>query len=252
MEAREEIKELLELKYQQFQNPSFIEFDPIQIPHQFSDKEDIEISGFLTATISWGNRKAIIKSAKEMMELMDNSPYDFICNHSKREREKLNFQYRTFKSEDFQYFLEALQTIYNHKNGLEEFLIGNGDNMKEQISSFHHNFLSFGSLDRTKKHIANPEKGSSAKRINMFLRWMVRKDSNNVDFGVWKLIKPKDLYLPLDVHTGNVSRSLGLLKRKSNDWRALEEVMNSLKQFDPKDPVKYDFALFGLGINKEI
>lgn len=252
-EIKQDIKELLELKYQEFQNPSFIELDPIQIPHKFSIKEDIEISAFLTAIISWGNRKAIIKSANEMMEKMGNSPYDFVMNHRPSDIEKIRFQYRTFLPEDFRYFLKTLQIIYR-KNGLEQIFSDafRNQDAKAAISNFHDLFLSFQPLERTKKHIANPQNGSSAKRINMFLRWMVRKDFNEIDFGIWNEISPSQLYLPLDVHTGNVSRSLGLLERKSNDWKALEEIMNHLRQFDPKDPVKYDFALFGLGINKEI
>jgi len=248
----EQIKDFLEEKYIQYNTPEYINSDPIQVPHQFTKKENIELSAFLTASIAWGNRKSIINNANKLMSLFDYSPYDFIINASKKEISNIpHFVHRTFNVSDLQYFLLSLQNIYNRHNGLEGIftsLIKEKQNMKDCISSFHDVFFEICPLERTRKHIANPSKGSAAKRINMFLRWMVRKDNVGVDFGLWKNFPVSKLYIPLDLHVGNVARELGILKRKQNDWKALEEIMSLLKDFDPNDPSKYDYALFGLGI----
>jgi len=245
-----ELKSFLDEKVIQYNNPKFIVSDPIQVPHQFSKKEDIEISGFLTASIAWGNRKSIITNAKKMMQLMDNSPYDFIFNHQESDlKPLLPFVHRTYNGNDLIQFVESLKHIYENHYGLEAVFLkyAQKDSLQLSISKFKSHFFEIEHLPRTKKHISDPLKGSSAKRINMFLRWMVRQDQSGVDFGIWKSISPSQLSCPLDVHSGNVARKLGLLHRKQNDSKALEELDNSLRKLDPTDPVKYDFALFGLG-----
>lgn len=248
---REDIKDLLELKVSAFNSPIFIEKDPISIPHLFSKREDIEISGILSATIAWGNRKSIVTSANRMIMLMDESPFDFVMNHSAKDLERLNsFVHRTFNGEDFKHFIRALRFIYLKKGGVEKVFsdeMKNQPNPQQAISSIKKIFFEIEHPARTRKHISDPMKGSSAKRINMFLRWMVRNDKCGVDFGLWKKISPSQLSIPLDIHTGNVARKLGLLKRTQNDWKAVEELDAVLRSFDFKDPVKYDFALFGLG-----
>ena len=246
-----ELKEFLNSKVEQYNNPKFIETDPIQVPHEFSLKEDIEISGFLTATISWGNRKSIIKNSKHMMELLDHSPYDFIMNHKESDLEKLkSFVHRTFNGEDLIQFLKSLNHIYKNHNGLESIFNQYAEKQSLQTSIAHFKFIFFEieHLSRTQKHISNPLKNSAAKRINMFLRWMVRQDHAGVDFGIWKSLSPSQLSCPLDVHSGNVARKLGLLHRKQNDAKALLELDKSLRDLDSDDPVKYDYALFGLGV----
>lgn len=247
-----DIKDFLEEKYFQFNNRSFIETDPIQIPHQFTKKEDIEIAGFLAATIAWGQRKTIISNAQKLMLWMDNSPHDFILNHSAKEIASFKkFVHRTFNGTDCVFFIKSLQNIYLKHGGLEgafaKSLKKKDDNVKNSITGFREIFLEIKHETRSDKHISNPDAKSSAKRLCMYLRWMVRNDKKGVDFGIWKKISPSQLCLPLDVHTGNVSRKLGLLKRTQNDWQAVEEITSVLKQFDKSDPVKYDFALFGLG-----
>ena len=245
----EDLKNFLELKYQQYNCFNFIKDDPIQIPHLFDKKEDIEISAFLTSMISWGNRKSIIKSSKKMMEFLDNSPYEFVMNSTKNEIKKLNFVHRTFNTTDFQFFIISLKNIYLNHDGLENaFLTKNKDDfLFNEISKFRELFFSTKHEKRTQKHVSNPLKGSSCKRINMFLRWMVR-DDGNVDFGIWKKISKSRLSCPLDVHTARVARKLGLIKRKQNDLKTLIELDNILRVFDENDPVKYDFSLFGLGM----
>ena len=242
------IKELLEEKVLQYNNPKFIDSDPIQIPHAYQLKEDIEIAGFLTATISWGNRKMIINNARQLMNLMGNSPYDFVMN-AKPEK-NFDFVHRTFNSIDLQYFIKGLRHIYTNHGGLETVFSAYSevDNIQSNIHHFKKLFFEIDHPERTTKHISNPHKGSAAKRINMFLRWMVRQDKAGVDFGLWKRISPGVLSCPLDVHSGNVARKLGLLTRKQNDAKALIELDTALRQMDPHDPVKYDFALFGLGV----
>ena len=244
-----DLKKFLDLKYQEYNSINFIKDDPVQIPHLFEKKEDIEISGFLTSIISWGNRKSIIKSAKKMMNQIDYSPHDFVLNSTNNEIKKLQFVHRTFNSIDFQFFIKTLKNIYTNHLGLENvFLIEKeNDFIFENISSFRNIFFSIKHEKRTEKHISNPLKGSSCKRINMFLRWMIRNDKN-VDFGIWKKISKSKLSCPLDVHTGRVARKLGLIQRKQNDIKSLIELDKNLRILDKKDPVKYDFSLFGLGM----
>ncbi|TBM99797.1 TIGR02757 family protein [Hyunsoonleella flava] len=246
-----ELKEFLDAKVIQYNNPKFIDSDPIQIPHQFSKKEDIEISGFLTATIAWGNRKSIINNAKRLMGLLDNAPYDFVLNHQETNLEKLQpFVHRTFNGDDTIQFIKSLQHIYKNHGGLEILFAQHAekDALQNAISKFKTTFFELDHLQRTEKHVSDPLKNSAAKRINMFLRWMVRQDNAGVDFGIWKHLSPSQLSCPLDVHSGNVARKLGLLKRKQNDAKALLELDTNLRKLDPQDPVKYDFALFGLGV----
>jgi len=248
---KKELKEYLDQKYLYYNRPEFILDDPIQIPHSFSTKEDIEISSFLMATIAWGNRRSILKNGEKLMQLMSYSPYEFVQNYN---GEKLPFVHRTFNAEDLQFFLQALHNCYVKNGGLETlFELNEGEfGVKQRIINFRTKFLATSHPSRSEKHVSNPEKGSAAKRLNMFLRWMVRNDGRGVDFGIWKNISPAQLYLPLDVHTGNIARQLGILKRKQNDWTALEEVQKILIEFDANDPVKYDFALFGIGANHEL
>lgn len=246
-----ELKEFLDEKVIQYNNPTFIESDPIQIPHQFILKEDIEISAFLTATIAWGNRKSIIKNANRMMELLGNSPYDFVINHKPHHLGSIeHFVHRTFNTHDFRYFITALQHIYKNHNGLENIFATyvTKNSTQEAIHQFKKIFFEIPHLERTKKHISDPLKGSAAKRINMFLRWLIRNDTTGVDFGIWNSLTPAQLSCPLDVHSGNVARKLGLLSRKQNDAKALAELDKNLRKMDALDPVKYDFALFGLGV----
>ena len=245
-----ELHEFLEEKVIQYNTPQFIESDPIQIPHLYTIKEDIEIAGFLTATISWGNRKMILKNAHRMMQLLGNTPYDFVMSHTETDLERLeNFVHRTFNGEDFKYFIKALKNIYINHGGLESIFIKHQteDSLQPAIHALNKIFFEIEPQHRTRKHVADPMKGSVAKRINMNLRWLCRKDNAGVDLGIWD-ISPAKLSCPLDVHSGNVSRKLGLLNRKNNDLKALEELDKSLRELDPIDPVKYDFALFGLGI----
>jgi uncharacterized protein (TIGR02757 family) len=246
-----EIKYFLDENYLKYNSSSFIENDPVSIPHLFSKKEDIEISAFFASTIAWGNRKSIISNANKLINLMDNVPFDFILNHSKKELKPFEkFVHRTFNGIDCIFFIESLKNIYKNKKGLEmAFSITEENNVRERIINFRKTFLETKHLSRSEKHLSNPGSNSSSKRLCMFLRWMVRQDKKGVDFGIWKSISPKELCLPLDVHTGNVSRSLGLLKRTQNDWKAVEEITGVLKTMDENDPVKYDFALFGLGVD---
>ncbi|WP_406685696.1 TIGR02757 family protein [Seonamhaeicola sp. MEBiC1930] len=249
--TKSELKDFLNEKVIEYNNPKFVESDPIQIPNRYTLKEDIEISAFLTATIAWGNRKMIIKNANRMMQLLDNSPYDFIINHKVSDLEKMNgFVHRTFNSDDLKYFITALRKIYCSHGGLEKIFEDNVTNISTQpaIHEFKNTFFSLNHQTRTQKHIGDPHKGSACKRINMMLRWLVRNDNTGVDFGIWKNISTSILSCPLDVHSGNVARKLGLLKRKQNDAKALLELDNSLRKLDKNDPVKYDFALFGLGV----
>lgn len=245
-----ELKVFLDEKVVEYNQPKFVESDPIQIPHQFEQKEDIEIAAFLTATIAWGNRKMINNNAKRMMELLGNAPYDFVMHHTEKDLEPLTtFVHRTFNGTDFIFFIKALKNIYEHHGGLEAvFSTSKATRLQETISNFKQVFFSIPHPERSKKHVSDPNKGSAAKRINMFLRWMVRNDQTGVDFGIWKSISPSQLSCPLDVHSGNVARKLGLLKRKQNDGKALLELDTALRKLDPNDPVKYDFALFGLGV----
>ncbi len=249
----EELKEFLDEKVEKFNRPGFIDEDPIQIPHQFSSKEDIEVAGFLTSTISWGRRNMIIQNATRIMELMDHAPYDFIRNHESSDLAIFDhFVHRTFNAVDLKYFISRLQHIYATTE-LETLFVPREDeeNLKGALERFHRFFFEGQELGfRTRKHVANPGKGSSAKRLCMYLRWMVRPSDAGVDFGLWQNVPCSKLSCPLDVHTGNVGRSLGMISRKANDWKSVEELDSHLRQLDPIDPVKYDFALFGLGVDE--
>jgi len=245
---KDDLKKFLDEKYQEYNNVKFIEDDPIQIPHLFTNHKDIEIAGFLTSIISWGNRKSIINNAKKMMNLLDNSPYDFIKNCKDSEIKKLEFVHRTFNSIDFRFFLHSLKNIYTQNESMEDIFLDDDSNfMFDGIINFRKIFFSVNHEKRSQKHISNPLKNSCCKRINMFLRWMVRNDQN-VDFGIWKKIKKSKLSCPLDVHTGRVARKLGLINRKQNDFKSLCELDKNLRLLDKDDPVKYDFSLFGLGM----
>ncbi|WP_321279577.1 TIGR02757 family protein [Marinifilum fragile] len=247
-----DLKDFLEEKYDLYNRESFIESDPILIPKQFSRKEDIEIAGFLSASIAWGQRPTIIRNAKRLMEFMNQQPYEFLMTSTEADLDVFReFKHRTFNGDDCIFFIKSLKNIYQNHAGLESVFtkgLKKGGDVKSAIAYFREVFFEPEHLVRTQKHISNVLKKSSAKRINMYLRWMVRDDERGVDFGLWKGIESKDLFLPLDVHTGNVGRKLGLLTRKQSDWPAVEEITMNLRSFDPNDPVKYDYALFGLGI----
>lgn len=247
-----DLKEFLDEKFDLYNRESFIDSDPIQIPKLFSRKEDIEIAGFLSASIAWGQRPTIIRNAKRLMEFMNQQPYEFLMNSNEQDLDVFKeFKHRTFNGDDCIFFIKSLKNIYQNHGGLEQvFTRGyqQGGDIKSALAYFREIFFEVEHLPRTQKHISNILKKSSAKRLNMYLRWMVREDERGVDFGLWKGIGTKDLYLPLDVHTGNVGRKLGILNRKQSDWLAVEEITSNLRKFDPQDPVKYDYALFGLGI----
>ena len=247
---KSEVKDFLDEKVDLYNRPSFIEDDPISIPHLYTRKEDIEISGFLTATIAWGNRKMILRNSARMMEILEDSPFEFIMDSSDCELDQaIRFVHRTFNMVDLAYFLKALRHIYKIKGGLEKIFETHktSDSLQPAIHELNKIFFELPHEKRTERHVSDPYKGSAAKKINMFLRWMVRKDNRGVDFGIWKSISPSILSCPLDVHSGNVARKLGLLSRKQNDAKAVAELDKVLRSFDSEDPVKYDFALFGLG-----
>jgi len=248
-----ELNELLNRLYLQYDTSDFIEPDPISIPHRFSKKEDIEISGLLASTIAWGNRKAIVKSALRMMDYIGNEPFKFVSEASDAEILSLkSFVHRTFSGDDFISFIYMIRAICNQYGSLGSFFettyIKTND-LRRVFSIFRETFLNTPHNTHADKHISSITKGAACKRLCMYLRWMVRQDSNGVDFGIWNKIPQSALYLPLDVHSGNIGRQLGLLKRKQSDWKAVEEITEALRKFDPNDPVKYDFALFGAGIN---
>ena len=251
MENHSAIKKLLDQKYLQYNSPQFIDSDPICIPHRFTAKYDREIAGFLAATIAWGQRKTIVTNAEKLMDGMNNAPYDFIMNFREADLKQFEgFVHRTFNYTDLTAFLFALKNIYQEYGNMENiFHLGlkKGD-MGDAIGFFREVFFGIPHPSRARKHVSNPLAGSSAKRLNMYLRWMIRKDDKGVDFGIWETIDTAELICPLDVHSGNVARKLGLLTRKQNDWKAAEELTKNLRVFDPMDPVKYDFALFGLGV----
>ena len=244
-----ELKLLLDEKADLYNNSSFIENDPISIPHLFTKKEDIGSIGFIIATIARGNRKNIINSGLKLADIMGNQPHEFILDASAKDLKDLKFVHRTFNSSDLTFFIKALRNIYA-TSSLEEAFGGKSikGNMRERIELFRSNFLKIAHEKRIEKHISSPLSKSACKRINMYLRWMVRNDKRKVDFGIWKSIKMSELYLPLDVHTGRVARALGLTARIQDDWITLEEIMEHLQSFDPVDPCKYDFALFGIGV----
>ena len=244
-----EIKELLELKSAQFNSHDFSATDPIQIPHQFSKKEDIEIIGLLVALIAWGNRKMIIANGNKLVDIMGGEPHQFVLDYDPSYLHEVKFVHRTFNIVDLDFMLRALKEIYQQHESLEATFSSHPDHpgIKGRIVNFREALLSTPHESRSEKHLSNPLKKSAAKRINMYLRWMCRTDEKGVDFGIWKSIPTSELFLPLDVHTGNVARKLKLIQRTQNDWVTLELLMEQLRKMDPKDPVKYDFALFGLG-----
>jgi len=246
-----ELKEFLDEKVNKYNTIDFIESDPISVPHKYTQKEDIEIAGLLAATISWGNRKMIVKNGHRMLDLIGESPYDFVMSHKKFQLERFEgYVHRTFNEIDLIYFITALRHIYKNRGGLENVFNAQStaNSLQSSIHYFKQVFFEIKHPVRTTKHISDPFKGSAAKKINMYLRWLVRKDNKGVDFGIWKTIKPSQLSCPLDVHSGNVARKLGLLNRPQNDSKAVEELDTNLRLLDSVDPVKYDFALFGLGI----
>lgn len=249
--SRKELRDLLIAKHDQYNSPEFILNDPIQVPHSFSSKEDIEIAAFLTATIAWGNRVSIIKSANSLMDRMDRAPYDFIRSADSIDIERLKgFVHRTFNSADLAWLVRGLHAIYTDHGGLETVFTNGSRNggAFESLSHFRKIFVSSDLPGRSGKHISDVEKGSAAKRLNLFLMWMVRKDRRGVHFGLWHGISAADLMIPLDTHVGRVARSLGMLKRKTNDWQSVEELTAELRKIDPEDPCKFDFSLFGLGL----
>ncbi len=248
------LKEFLDEKYELYNRPEFIALDPVSIPHQFSKKQDIEIAGFWAAVLAWGQRITIINKCKELFAMMDNAPHDFMLNHKESDLKPfLNFKHRTFNATDTLYFIQFFKEYYQENESLESaFLRANPSSehfIKESLIAFHNLFFSAEMAPaRTKKHIATPARKSACKRLNMFLRWMVRQDDKGVDFGIWHQIKPSQLICPCDLHVDRVARSLGLIKRKQTDWQTAEELTTGLRAMDPIDPVKYDFALFGLGV----
>lgn len=246
---KNELVELLNRKTEQYNRPEFIKDDPISVPHRFSRKQDIEIAGFFAAIFAWGNRSTIIAKSNELMGLMGNSPHAFCLNHDLGGLKKISgFKHRTFNVTDLLYFIDFFKFHYSRHNSLETAFTRHGPTTEEMLTGFHHYFFSLEDVPaRTRKHIATPEKGSTCKRLNMFLRWMVRIDSNGVDFGIWKNISPAQLVCPIDLHVAKVARRLGILHRRQTDWKAALELTQYLRTLDPADPVKYDFALFGMG-----
>jgi len=253
----EELKPFLDQKVEEYNQPGFIKNDPISIPHQYSKRQDIEITAFWAAILAWGQRITIINKCEELFRSMDNAPYDFILNHSENDLKRfLNFKHRTFNATDTLYFISFLSNFYRNNESLEKaFTKGmkvQDEDMENGLRQFQKDFFSLpNSPDRTRKHIATPARKSACKRLNMFLRWMVRHDNSGVDFGIWKNIKSSQLVCPCDVHVDRVARKLGLINRKQTDWLTATELTQNLKEFDPIDPVKYDFALFGLGVEEK-
>lgn len=243
------LKDFLDKKAEEYNRPAFIKDDPISIPHLFTKKEDIEIAGLFASVFAWGNRTTIINKSKELLQRLDNSPYSFIKEHKPKDLKKLKgFRHRTFNEDDLFYFIGSLQQHYTKHDSLESaFFPKNILNAEQGLVFFKNYFFSYEHLKRTEKHISSPLQKSTCKRLNMFLRWMVRKDNKGVDFGLWKSILPSQLICPIDVHVARVAKKLGLLNRKQVDWLAAVELTETLKQLDKNDPVKYDFALFNLG-----
>jgi uncharacterized protein (TIGR02757 family) len=257
MASLNQLQELLDQKVAEYNRPQFIEDDPISLPHQFSKLQDIEIIGFWVAMLAWGRRPQIIKSGLKLLELMDHAPYDFMINHQEVDRKAfLKFKHRTFQPDDALYFLEWFQQYYQQHHSLQEafarHLQPNDEHIGPALIGFHKDFFALPvALQRTRKHVSTPQRKSSCKRLNMFLRWMVRQDDKGVDFGLWKKIRPSQLLIPLDVHVDRIAKKLGLLKRKQTDWQAVLELTKNLRKFDAEDPVKYDYALFGIGVLDE-
>ncbi len=247
---KNDLKQFLNTKVDLYNQPSFIKDDPISIPHLFTKQQDIEIAGFFAAIFSWGNRTTIINKAKELMQLMEMQPYYFCINHDLNGLKKLaGFKHRTFNDDDLYYFIEFFHQYYSKHKSLETaFFPTKGMTVEEGLNLFKHNFFALEHLKRTEKHVSSPLQKSTCKRLNMYLRWMVRKDDKGVDFGLWQNIHPSQLICPLDVHVSRVARQFGLLHRKQNDWEAAMELTANLRTLDKQDPVKYDFALFGTGV----
>lgn len=250
----EKCKDLLERKYQEYNQAKFIDIDPISIPHEFSKKQDIEIAAFISATLSWGNRKSIIQNSKRIMQAMDNSPHNFIVNHQDQDlKAMLNIKHRTFNTTDLLYFIHFLKFHYQQHTSLEQaFNLSTSKGVYSRLAAFHNYFFSIEHPARTRKHVSTPARNSACKRLNMFLRWMVRKDKNGVDFGLWNAISTKDLICPLDIHTSRVASKLELIPNSNAHWKNAFLLSQTLKQFDSNDPCKYDFALFGLGAEERI
>jgi uncharacterized protein (TIGR02757 family) len=254
----ENLKSFLDFKVAQFNRPDFIKNDPVCIPHLFTKKQDIEIMGFWAATLAWGQRVTIINKCKELIRLMDGAPYDFIINHEEIDLKKLlNFKHRTFNDIDTLYFIAFFRYHYERNESLESAFLPSGPlegekKVEDALNHFRTYFFSQPDFpQRTKKHVSSPSQKSTCKRLNMFLRWMVRKDNCGVDFGIWGQIKPANLIMPCDLHVDRVARKLNLITRKQTDWQTAVELTERLREFDPMDPVKYDFALFGLGIEEK-
>ena len=253
-----DLKDFLDSKVAQYNRLDFIENDPIQIPHQYQKKQDVEIAGFFAAILAWGQRATIIKKCKELMQMMDNAPHDFIKNHSTEDLKPfLLFKHRTFNATDALYFIHFLKNFYKENESLENAFVSeiseNQDNNKVKLALtyFHHLFFSLeDSPSRTRKHVATPASHSACKRLNMYLRWLVRKDGQGVDFGLWHKLSPADLICPLDLHVERIARKIGFITRKQTDWQTAMELTENLRRLDSEDPVKYDFALFGLGLEK--
>jgi uncharacterized protein (TIGR02757 family) len=243
------LTDFLNRKVDLYNQPSFIKDDPISVPHLFSKKQDIEIAGFFAAIFAWGNRTTIIQKSKELMQLMGNAPYEFVLHHGDGDLQALTaFKHRTFNSTDLLYFIEFFKQHYTQHTSLEAAFTMHGGTVEKMLTGFHHYFFSLEHVPaRTKKHIATPERNSTCKRLNMFLRWMVRKDKKGVDFGIWKKINPAQLICPVDLHVAKVARHLQLIHRKQTDWQTALELTDFLRTLDKDDPAKYDFALFGLG-----
>ena len=252
--SHEELFEILETLHDKFNNESFIEADPISVPHSFSDAGDIEISGLLAATRAWGNRRAIVQSAHRMMRYMDGAPKDFVLNASEREMASLStYVHRTFNGEDFQDFVRGIRHIFMKWGSIGDFFeeqYAEHSDLRRAFSEFRREFHSVPHNIHSEKHLSSIDKGAACKRLCMYLRWMVRRDDRGVDFGLWRKIPMSALYMPLDIHTSRMGRNLSLLNRKQNDWKAVEELTASLRRFDAEDPVRYDYSLFGVGITR--
>ncbi len=253
----QELKSFLDLKVKEYNQPGVIENDPIVIPHSFSKRQDIEITGFWAAVLAWGQRITIINKCRELFAMMDDAPHDFVLNHSENDLKALErFKHRTFNATDTLYFVEFLKQFYQRHDSLEEAFIARQDRegltTETGLIGFHELFFELPDAhQRTRQHIATPARKSACKRLNMFLRWMVRQDDCGVDFGIWKNIKPSQLVCPCDIHVDRVARKLGLIHRKQTDWQPALELTEGLRSLDPADPVKYDFALFGLGVEEK-
>jgi uncharacterized protein (TIGR02757 family) len=255
MQNQSALKNFLDEKAELYNQPAFIKDDPVSIPHAFSKPQDIEIAGFFAAVLGWGRRNNIIRSCGRLMEFMDHAPHDFICNHQPEDLKKiLGFAHRTFNDTDLLYFLSVLQKHYTHSSSLETAFTGEGTytepTVEAALRQFHNYFFSGEFPERTRKHISTPARGSACKRLCMYLRWMVRKDDGGVDFGIWNRISAAQLICPLDVHVARVANRLGLMENEKSNWRNAEALTDILRQWRPEDPVYYDYALFGLGVNE--